>query len=197
MKAKVINQFSNHFEAEIDVKLINYRYVFGIVPSQALKVKVPFEDVNFIYEHEWEKSIVKHRALLNISLPKAASLRFYAAVSMILEERFKDGIKTIYVLKDINEKARKKYWYKRAVLVVNNAYPIFVSASGREFTDNYNINIEDTTTDQVVLVCKEGICRLKEMIGASAEQMRIYQKVLNGLETPGDDIYQYKAIEGR
>lgn len=196
MKARIINRLSDYFDVVIDVKGITYKYIFGLHPGLGLKTKIPYEDVDFIYEYEWEKNVVKYRTLLKISLPKAVSYKFYAAVFLAVEGRFKDGIESIVILKDTNEKAKRKYWYKRTVLIINEVYPILISASGREYGDNFNIDVEDIGTDSAAIHCSEGICRLEEIISISVEQLNFYRKVLHSLENPQDMKYTHKAIEG-
>ena len=196
MKARIINRLSDYFDVVIDVKGITYKYVFGLLPSGALKTRIPYEDVDFIYEYEWEKNVVKYRVLLKISLPKAVSYKFYAAISLVMEGRFSNGIKSIAILKDTNEKAKRRYWYKRIVLIINEVHPILMSASGREYGDNFNIDVEDIGANSAAIHCREGICRLEEIISISAEQLNLYRKVLHSLGNSEDKKYTHKAIEG-
>jgi len=197
MKAKVINNLSDYYDCVIDVKLLNYKYIFGLLPDGYSKVKLAFEDALIIFDHEWEKSIIKYRDLLKMSLPQAATIKFYAAVCSAIEQYYKGDVKTISIMRDTNEKARKQYWYKRVEVVINEDHPAFISASGRDYKDTYNINIEDIDIGSFVCECKDGICNLKERIKKDIDQLKTYEKAISRLENPGKGKGPYKAIEGR
>lgn len=184
MKAKVINGLSDYSGVIIDVRLLDYNYVLGMLPGGYTKVKLPFEDVEFIYEYEWEKNIVKHRDLLKISLPDTVSIKFYGALCSVVEEHFGSTIRDVLIIGDSNEKARKGYWYKRLEIIINGSYPVSISASGGDYTNLYNIRAEDVNIDNYVDGCKDGINILKEKIKRDVKQLRFYEKVLHDLTNP-------------
>lgn len=184
MKAKVTNKLSEYFGVEIDVRLLNYYYILGMLPGGYTKVKLPFEDIEFIYDYEWEKNIVKYRDLLKVSLPNTVSIKFYAALCSVIEEHFGGAIRNILVIGDVNEKARRGYWYKKLEVIINGSHPVSISASGGDYTDLYNINAEDVNIESFVHGCKDGIQKLKEIIKRNVEQLKFYEKVLYDLTNP-------------
>jgi hypothetical protein len=194
MKARVRNEKYGISDAVVDIRSLDYKYVSGFLPGAYEKVKVPYEDVEFIFDNEWEKNIVKYRDILRIVLPKGVSPRFYAAIADGVEGYFNGEINNICILADIEEKVRKKYWYKRIVILINNSRPVMITASGKEYQNIYNINIEEVDLKSMAAECKEGMCRLRELINASNEQLKLYERVLYHLENPAQK--QYKAIEG-
>lgn len=185
MKAKVINSSSDYYCAIIDVKSINFKYVSGIDNCIGKKVKLPYEDVEFVYEQEWEKNIVKHRDILNVSLPDGASPFFYAILSCTLEEHMKGDIRNIAVLSDVNEYTKRKYWYKRVAAVINNNHPVLIAVSGREYSVQYNVDIEDMDRCKFISECKNGINEVKESIEAGIRKVKYYENILNNMESPG------------
>lgn len=197
MKAKVINRMSEYFDLIIDVRMLNYKYIYGLGPDSKAKVKVYFEDVEFVFDHEWERNIVKYRDILRICLPEATTIKYYAAICSVMEEYFKGDIKNISIIRDVNEKARKGYWYKRIEIVINGTHPVYVGASGRNYSDMYNINMEDIDVNSFICACKDGICNLKENINRNFEQLRYYEKVLHRLTSPQEENSIYNAIEGK
>lgn len=195
MKVKVKNGRLEYSGVVVDVKSINYNSIIGYLPGANEKVTFPYEDVEFIFDHDWEKKIIKYRDILKLSLPRGVSPRFYAALTCAVEDYFKDEIRGIFILKDTNEKSRRRYWYKRIIIVINNAYPVAISASGREYSTTCNIDMEEIDAKQLALECREGIAMMLNIIGKSAEQLKFYEKVLYILENPGHVVY--KAIEGK
>lgn len=197
MKVRVINRSSDYFDSTIDVKFLNYKYVFGFLSGGYTKVKLPFEDVEFIFEHEWEESMVKHRDILKISLPKAVSLKLYSVMCYAIEQHLKGEIKSIAVLSDINEKARRGFWYKKLDMLVNQRCPVSITISGKNYSDLYNIDIEDRDADSFIYGCRDGIRKLRELIDRNTEQLELYERALNDLMNPNEDKPVYKAIGGR
>ncbi|KPU44530.1 hypothetical protein OXPF_16130 [Oxobacter pfennigii] len=195
MKVQVVNNLSEFYSAVIDVRMLNYDYIFGHLENSSIAVKVAFEDVDFIYENEFEEKIVKYRDLLKISLPGTVTIRFYGAFCSVLEEYFNEEIKSITILKDDDEKARKGYWYKRVELIINEIRPACITASGRNYADKYNVNMEDIDILQFIYNCKKGIYEIKTEIGKNLERLRIYEKALRSLNDPNDDPKK-KALEG-
>lgn len=195
MKAKLRNEKLGIQDAVVDVRFLNYKYVLGIMPGTYGKVKVPYEDVEFIFDNEWEKNIVKYRDILRIILPKGVSPAFYSALVHAVEEYYDGDINNICIFADSQEKARRKYWYKKIVMLINNSHPVAITASGKEYANIYNINIEEINLKSMAVECREGISRLKKLIDESCEQIRLYERVLYHLENPGQK--KYKAIEGK
>lgn len=182
LKARVTNHMSAYYLSIIDIKSINYKYVFGVGCGVDGKVKVPYEDVEFICDNELEKCIVKYRDVLKISLPHGVSPGFYGMLSNSIEEHIKGNIRSISILFDSNEKARKKHWYKRIVAVVNDTCPLLISASGRDFTNCCNINIEDINVDEFVDECRKEMQRIKDIIDTGVNKMISYEKMLYKLK---------------
>lgn len=178
VKAKVINSFSDYYNEIVNVKLLNFKYVSCIVNGIMPRVKIPYEDVEFVYDYEWEKYIVKYRDMLRISLPAEVSPKFYALLSKAFEQHIKTEIKSIAVLSDINEYPRRKYWYKRMVAVVNDKYPVLVTSSGKKYSNCYNINIEDLERDKFINDCKCGIEKVKSAIETGTKQLDAYERIL-------------------
>jgi len=197
MKVKVVDRFSDCFGMIMNVKSLNYKYIAVVLPEDGKKIKMPFNDVEFIFDYEWEKSIVKYRDILKISLPPSVSIKFYGAICYAIEQYYEGEIKDIVIIMDTNEKARKNHWYKRLYVVINGEKVAVITASGRDYDDNYNINIEDVDINSFVYECKDGICRLKELIQKSIEKINQYEKVINGLGSLKNTNTIYKAIEGR
>lgn len=197
MKAKVINRISDYFDKILNIKHLDYKFVTGILSEDRKRIKVPFGDVEFIFDNEWEKSIVKYKDILKISLPNSVSIKFYGAICYAIEEYYKGVISDLSVIMDINEKARRNYWYKRIDVVINGEKVATITASGRDYTDKYDISIEDVDISSFVYECRNGICKLKELIKGSVEKINQYEKVINSLESSKNGVRKYKAIEGR
>lgn len=195
MRAKIKNVIPGGSDMVVDVRSLDYKYVFGYLPGSYERVKVAYDDVEFMFDSEWEKSIVKYREILHISLPKGVSPRFYAAVAYALEEYSKDEIRSVCIIRDVQEKARRKYWYKKIIVVINNTSTVIITAYGKEYSNAYNINIEETDSANLVFECKEEICRLKNVIALGMDQLGFYEKVLYNLENPGEKMN--RAIGGR
>lgn len=195
MKAKVINESSKYFQMIIPVKLASSCHIFGYIPGTRTKVQVPYEDVELIFEHEWEKSAVKYKNLLDIRLPRAASMRLYAAICFVLEQHFNGIIKSISVVRDIEEKVRKGYWYKNIDIMVNSTHPMNIRITGKNYANLYDINIEDMDIESFVSECTDDINKLKELISKSSEKLRLYEKVMYEMKNPPADG-SLKAIEG-
>ena len=196
MKAKVVNELSCYLGVIIDVKLLNYKYIMGYLPGTFEKVSFPFTDVELTFDCEWEKNVIKYKDILNISLPPTTSIKFYAAICYTIEGYFKGEIKSIGILRNSDEKARKKYWYKSIDIIINDNHPVSITASGREYTDIYNINTEEVDINSFTRQCKEGIYKLKEIINKGSQKLRLYEKALSNIETSGPIKYWHKAIEG-
>jgi hypothetical protein len=196
MKALITNKASVHFDKLIDVKLLKYRYVYGFLSDTYTKVKVPYEDADFKFDHEWEESIVRHRELLNISLP-AASMKFYAVLCYAVEQHFGGRVDSICVIKDINEKVRSNYWYKNIEPVVNGSCPVNIRIWGRNFSDTYDINIEDMNVEKFTEECREGIDRLNALIQKSNEKIVTYRKAMKAMGASDSGGNPLKAIGER
>jgi len=196
MRALIKDRSSEHHDFTMDVKLINYDYVFGIIEGKNIKVKVPFDGVEFIYDYDWEKSIVKNRDILRVSLGKTSSMKFYGALLDALEQHFEGEIKNLAVLSDINERARKGYWYKRVEAIANGTRPVEIRINGRDYGDFYNINIEDMDLNSFKLGCRDKITNCRQIIKMSLEKLKVYEKALYIMEHP-EYMREYKAIGGR
>jgi hypothetical protein len=197
MKAKVINESSNYFDMVISVKLAGPSHIFGYIPNTRTRVQLPYEDVELTFEHEWEKSIVKYKSLLNIKLPMAASMKLYAAICYVAEQHFNGEIRSISVVKDVEEKVRKGYWYKYIDIIINHVNPVNIRVTGKNYTDLYNINAEDIDAKSFAAECVDGICRLKELIGKSNEKLKFIEKMLYQMDNLPINTGKYRAIEGK
>lgn len=195
MKARVINESSAYSGVVIDVKLAGSSCIYGYPAESKTKVQVPYKDVELVFEYEWEKNIVKYKELLKIRLPRTASMKFYAALCYSIEQHFPGEIVTVSVVKDVEEKVRKRYWYKNIEIIINDVFPVNIRICGREYIDHYDIDIEDMDAEKFTAKCREGICRLKDLIGESSEKIKLYERVLYGMEHPLTGGHMRKAIE--
>lgn len=196
MRARVKEGVSNLSDMLIDVRSIDYKYVSGYISGAESheRVRIPFDDVEFIFDNDWEKKIIKYRDILRITLPKGVSPRFFAAVVNAIEEYHKGEISSICILRDTEEKVRKKYWYKSLIVVINNTCPILLTATGREYSNTYDISIVETDTESLIFECREEICKLRKIIKIGSDKLKFYEGTLHALENP--DSIRYKAIEG-
>lgn len=193
MKAKIVNKKSAFAGKKIDVEFLDSRYVYGYLSGTREKLQLPFNDVKLVYEYKWEKAVVKYRELLNIKLPKAASIKFYAALCSAIEEHYKLEIESIHIIRDVEEKARTKYWYKNIDMLVNNTHPVNIRITGRNYTDIYDIDIEDIDMESLANECRDDICKLETIIEKSCSKLCFYRGMLNLLEHPESS---HKAVEG-
>lgn len=194
MKARVINEASEHFGSIIDVYSINYKYIAGLNKDGYRKVKIPFDEVNFEFDSQWEKDVVKYRGLLKIKNPPS-SMKFYAALCYAIEQHFQFEIKSILVVNDINEKVRKNYWYKNIDILINNTMPINIRVLGRDYSSLYDISIEDIDGDKFARRCSEGIYRLRKLINESSGKLSVYERVLKGMKKHNECLEQQKSID--
>lgn len=187
MKAEVINKASEHFGSVIDVCSINYNCITGFIEDGYKKIKINYDEAKFKFDSEWEKDAVKYRDLFNIKAP-ASSMKFYAALCYAIEQHFNFEIKSIVIVNDINEKVRKNYWYKNIECIINNTRPINIRVLGREYSDIYDISIEDIDGDKFTARCSEGIFRLRRLIEESSEKLAVYERVLKGMNNHNEKL---------
>lgn len=196
MKAKVVNRSSGYYNVVIDVKMIDYNYVYGLLPGGYSKVKLPFEDMEFMFDEEWEKDALRHRDLLNIPLPRTSSVKLYAAINTALEGGFEEGLKSVVVIRDYCEKVRKKIWYKTTELVINGAYPVIMKIVGHDYSDLYEIKIEEIDKETFISNCNDSVSKLKELLDKNMKKIELYQKVMDNLQDQKDTTNYISMIEG-
>lgn len=194
MRAEVIDKTSEHFGSVIDVCSINYEYITGFIEDDHKKIKINFDEVKFEFDSEWERDAVKYRDLLNIKTP-ASSMKFYAALCYAIGQHFKFEIKSIVIVNDINEKVRKNYWYKNIECIINSVRPINIRVLGREYSDIYDISIEDIDGDKFAAMCSEGIKKLKLLIDESSEKLTVYEMALESMNSHHERLDQQKVID--
>ena len=136
---------------------------------------------------------MKHRELLGIKLPAATSAKFYAALCSAIEQHCKPEIESIQIICDLEEKARKKYWYKNIDLLINGNDPVNIRMTGRNYSDIYDIDIEDIDIECLSCECRDNIAKLEAMIEESRKKICFYRDMLNLLEYPRA---AHKAVAG-
>lgn len=194
MRAKVINEASEHFGSVIDVRSIDYRYVTGYKDGRE-RIRVGFDEVKLECDSEWEKDVVKYRELLKIK-SQVPSMKFYAALCYAIEQHFDFEIKNIQVVNDINEKVRKNYWYKNIECLINVTRPVNIRVLGRDYSGLYDISIEDIEYEEFAKGCSEGIHRLRRLIDESNEKLAVYEKALKGMTNLHEMLEHQKSIGG-
>jgi hypothetical protein len=195
MKAKNVNRRSGYYDIEIEVRMMDYNYVYGLLPGGYSKVKLPFENMEFTFKEEWEKDAVKYRDLLSIPLPRTSSLKLYAAISSALEGSFGKELQKVVIMRDYCEKVRKNIWYKTTELVINGINPVIMKIVGHDYSDLYDIKIQEIDKDNFISNCEDNVSKLKELLDKNRKKIELYEQVMTNLHSNGkESVANYNGM---
>lgn len=172
MKARVMNIKHEFYNCIFEVSYLSYVNAAGYDIKSKNIISAGFEEVEFIYDADWEKEIIKNREILNVKKPKKASYYMYFILLKSIEEHIGLDINELIILKD-NEYDSKKVWIKKIVVSVNGS-PININITGQNYSNKFEIKITDTDNDLFIKECMEEIEKLQ--IGLKRDTKR-----LNGL----------------
>lgn len=172
MKAKIIDEKNNSYGKIFEVVHLSFDTAAGYEKGIRVPIYAPLKAIEFIFDYNWEKEIVKHRNILNIIKPKKASYYLYYAILKSLRDHLGEEIIEIDVIKDSDEDV-KRAWIKR-IEVVCNGRPISVEIVGKNYANVFDIKASDIKIEEFIRECQEEIEELK--IG-----LDLYTKRINGL----------------
>lgn len=171
MKARILYESHPNYNCIINVIHISLDGVMGML-SSGEKVMAPFDEVQLIYDNDWEKKIMKHRDILEVKRPLKASLYMYYAIIESIEKHIGGEIEDISVLKEVDNEF-KKVWNKRIYGAVNGK-PIGIEIGANNYSNTFDIKIRDIDEETFIEKCQDEINDLK--IG-----LELYTKRINGL----------------
>lgn len=185
MKARVIDAKHEFYGCTFEVAYLSYANAAGYDIKSRNIISAGFEEIEFIYDADWEKEIVKNREILNIKKPRKASYYMYFILIKSIEEHIGMGINELLILKD-NEYDSKKVWIKKIGASVNGN-PININITGENYSNKFQIKITDVENDLFIKDCMEEIERLQ--IGLKRDAKRINGLVKTVKSIKGEKVY--------
>lgn len=185
MKARVIDAKHEFYGCTFEVAYLSYANAAGYDIKSRNIISAGFEEIEFIYDADWEKEIVKNREILNIKKPRKASYYMYFILIKSIEEHIGMGINELLILKD-NEYDSKKVWIKKIGASVNGN-PININITGENYSNKFQIKITDVENDLFIKDCIEEIERLQ--IGLKRDAKRINGLVKAVKSIKGEKVY--------
>lgn len=154
MRIKVKDELFN-------VIAISYDLVGAKKDNEKLVFK--FDEVEFIYDNEFEELIIRNKEILKIKKPKGLSSRFYQVILEALNQ-FK-GIKAIDNLEVIHEEheIKKSITLVKLKMVVNNV-PVQVDMVRSKTNQMYDIKITEIEAEDFINDCSERIQGINKTI---------------------------------
>jgi len=169
MKARVINCNFENYGSEFKVRRMNFDRILVNYPSEKGIKEFLFEDVQCISENEIDEFLINNREFLKIRLKRGISVIFYNALYTSIKIEIKEEINWLSVIKDKYRINKKGIWEKEILLIVNNAFPLEILASGKNFRKGeYNIIINRLEKENCLEVWNEEINKIEKEIEAKS-----------------------------
>lgn len=169
MKARVINYNLEDYGSEFKVRRMNFDRILVNYPSEKGIKDFSFEDVECISENEIDEFLVKNREFLKIRLKRGISVVFYNALYTSIKIEIKEEVNGLSVIKDKYRINKRGIWEKEILLIINNAFPLEILASGRNFRKSeYNIIINRLEKENCLEVWEEEISKIEKEIKAKS-----------------------------
>lgn len=184
MKARVIEASHEFYDCIFEVSCLSYDNAAGRDVKTGDVIAAGFEQLEFIYDGEWEREIVENREILNIKKPRKASYYMYLALVKSLEAHIGDEIRELVIL-DEKEIDGKKVWMKNIKAAANNS-PLTINITGKNYSNKFDIRITEGDRDEFMEECRGEIERLQ--IGLKRDAKRI-----NGLVDTIKDMKNEKV----
>jgi hypothetical protein len=181
VKAKVIEKKHEFFGSTFEVAYLAYDKIAGNDLINKDIIAAGLDEVEFIFDAEWEKEIIYNSEVLNIKKPKKASYYMYYAIIKSIIEHTGEAIRDLIILDD-NEMDSKKVWIKK-IKASANEKPIIINITGQNYNNVFEIKITDMDRDEFIKDCEDEINKLK--IG-----LDLYAKRINGL------MYTISSLKG-
>lgn len=172
MKARVREPKHEFYGCEFEVAYLSYDNTGGRDTKSNDIIVAGFDEVEFIFDAEWEEEIIRNKEILNIKKPKKASYYMYYAIIKSIESHIGLCIKDLLILDD-NEIDSKKVWVKKVIAAANNK-PIIINITGQNYLNKFDIKLSSMDNQEFTKECKEEIDKLQ--IG-----LKRYGKRINGL----------------
>lgn len=169
MKARVIETKHEFYDCIFQVAYLSYDNTAGYDVKSKDIIAAGFDEVEFIYDADWEEEIVKNREILNVKKPKKASYYMYFVLIKSIIEHMGLNIDKLSILHD-NEYDSKKVWIKRIAASVNGN-PININITGQNYSNKFDISITDVKNEIFIKDCMEEIEKLQ--IGLKKDAKRI------------------------
>jgi hypothetical protein len=172
LKARVTEPKHEFYGCEFEVAYLSYENTAGKDLKTKDIIAAGFDEVDFIFDANWEEEIVRNREILNIKKPKKASYYMYYALIKSIEGHIGLCIKDLLILDD-NELDSKKVWIKKIIAAANNK-PLVINITGQNYSNKFDIKLSYMDNQEFIKECGEEIDRLQ--IG-----LKKYRKRINGL----------------
>lgn len=185
MKARIIEKKHEFYDSTFEVAFLSYDNAAGRDIKTKEIIAAEFDDIEFIFDANWEEEIVRNREILNVKKPKKASYYMYFILLKSIMEHVKSDIDELLILHD-NEYDSKKVWIKRIVASVNGN-PININITGQYYSNKFDIKITDVDNEVFIEECMEEIKKLQ--IGLRKDAKRI-NKLVNTIKyIKGEKVY--------
>lgn len=169
MKAKVIESKHEFYDCIFEVSCLSYENAAGRDIKSMDIVAASFDQLEFMYDANWEEEIIRNREILNIKKPKKASYCMYYALIKSIEAHMGLKIEKLLILDD-SELDSKKVWMKKIIAAANNK-PIIINITGKNYSNKFDIRITDGDSKEFIEECRMEIERLQ--IGLKRDAKRI------------------------
>lgn len=176
MKARIINCNLEDYKSIFKVRRMNYHKIFVNYPSTTGIKEFLFEDVDCVSENKIDEFLINNREFLKIRLKRGISVIFYNALYTSIKIEIKEEVKNLTVIKDKYRINNKGIWEKEMLLIVNNMFPLEVSASGKNFKRNeYNIIINKLEKDNCLELWYEEINNIEKEVSMKNRMLSTLQ----------------------
>lgn len=172
MRAKIIADNHEYSGAEFRISFLSYDMAAGTLPETGGIVAAAIEELEFIYDADWEKKIINNREVLNIKKPREASYFMYSAVIQSIEGHLGEELGELVIIED-KDSSLKNTWMKN-ITILANGRPVNVNITGKKLSNSFSITAVDMKKDEFLEKCEREVGKLQN-------GLKKYTKRLNGL----------------
>ena len=191
MKIRVINQELSAFNHDYKVKNINYDMV--VIEENNETVPFLMDDIELIPENKYDDLIIKYKNILKIKLGHNISIRFYSALINCIEEKIREKLESLDVLKDKYSINKRGIWEKKLVVVVNKGVPLDITVIGEKYAEKFNITFKDITLQDFIEGCSESIRHIRKEIEERENAISAYKRSMGKVLKNSVNVNDEKA----
>lgn len=172
MRAKVTANNHEYNGEEFKVSFLSFDMAAGTHTGTGDVIAASLEELEFIFDAEWEEKIINNREILNIKKPREASYFMYSAIIQSVEGHLGEALKELVLVED-KDSSLKNTWMKNITILANDR-PVNVNITGKKLSNSFSITAIDMKKGEFLEKCEREADKLQN-------GLKKYIKRLNGL----------------
>ena len=191
MKVRVINQGFSDFNYDYKVKNINYDMV--VIEGNNEAIIFSMDDIELIPENKYDDLIIEYKSILKIKLGHDISMKLYSALINCIEEKIKEKLESLDVLKDEYSINKRGIWEKKLVVLVNQGVPFDIMVIGEKYAEKFSMTFKDITLQDFIEGCSESIKHIRKDIEEKENDIRACKRAIRKVLKNSVDVNDEKA----